>query len=75
MRRSWAIIAIMGLGLTASLLADEPRVTVVQVELLAGTDGGALAAQEWRSEFERLDVSVRIRRGLLKLREILEARA
>lgn len=45
--------------------SDRPRTTVVQVELLTGADGGALSAQEWRAVFEKLDVEVQIRRGIL----------
>jgi len=65
MRRFWAIIAVLGLGWPSVTLADEPRTTIVQVELLTAADGGALTAQEWRAVFEQLDISVLIRRGLL----------
>jgi hypothetical protein len=40
--------------------------TVLELELLTGTDGSALHAQEWRSVFETLDVPVQIRRSVLE---------
>lgn len=43
-----------------------PRTTTVEVELLAGNDGGALHAQQWRSIFEKLDIQMIVRRGILE---------
>ncbi|MDZ4687622.1 MAG: hypothetical protein SH850_21330 [Planctomycetaceae bacterium] len=50
---------------TAKPSAERSRTTVVQVELLTGPDGGAITAQEWRIVFEKLDVELLVRRGVL----------
>ncbi|MBI1345398.1 hypothetical protein GC163_03835 [bacterium] len=42
-----------------------PRQTVINVELLAGADGGALHSQAWAKLFEDWDVSLVVRRGLV----------
>lgn len=44
---------------------DRPRSTVINVEILAGADGGALHSQAWAKLFEGWDVSLVIRRGLV----------
>ncbi len=43
--------------------ANQPRSTTVEIELLT-TDGSGLAAQEWRSALESLDLSITIRRRM-----------
>lgn len=68
--RAWLMavglaVLVPGLALAQATVADRPRTTVLQVELLAGADGGALTAQDWRSVFQSLDVEVQIRRAVL----------
>jgi hypothetical protein len=65
MRHALTFAAVVCLCTSAVAPADEPRSTIVQVELLTGPDGGALTAQDWRSVFEQLDMSLIVRRGVL----------
>lgn len=44
---------------------DAPRSTILNIELLAGADGGALHAQAWGKLFEDWDVSLVVKRGLV----------
>src|SRR5262245_3495800 len=39
--------------------------TTLEIELLTGPDGGAIQAQEWRTVFEQLNVSVSIHKAVL----------
>ncbi len=48
-----------------SRAGSEPRETIVQVELLSGTEGGALSSQAWLKVFEEFEVELIIRRGLV----------
>ncbi|OYW18478.1 MAG: hypothetical protein B7Z55_10545, partial [Planctomycetales bacterium 12-60-4] len=50
-------------GLKAA--TNGPRSTVLNVELLAGADGGALHSQAWGQVFDKWGVSLIIRRGLV----------
>lgn len=45
--------------------ANRPRVTVVELKLLADTNGGGLHSQQWSKALEPLDVSVQIQRPTL----------
>ena len=44
---------------------DSPRTTVVEIKLLAGTDGGGLHSQQWSKLMEPLDVAIQIQRSTL----------
>lgn len=41
------------------------RSTTVEVELLTAPEGGALHGQQWRTQFEQLGISLRVRRPVL----------
>ncbi len=43
----------------------KPRTTIVEIKLLADTNGGALHAQQWGKLLEPLDVSIQIQRPTL----------
>jgi len=45
--------------------STKPRTTMVEIKLLADTNGGALHAQQWGKVLEPLDVSVQIQRPTL----------
>ena len=51
--------------LGGSLVPTEPRETLLEVILLTGPDGGALKAQTWRSVFQKLDITLRIRQTVV----------
>lgn len=48
-----------------SLLQGGPRKTLVEIILIATSDGGAQHAQDWRPVFEKLNIDLRIRQPLL----------
>ena len=53
--------------------SPKPRVTFVEIKLLASTDGGALHSQQWLKAIESLDVSLQIQKaGLDDKREVRE---
>jgi hypothetical protein len=72
---------MVGIGLVLGLLASlhqplcgqtkpsaasrEPRETVIEIELLNSENAGGLAAQTWLQTFEKFEVSLVIRRGLV----------
>lgn len=49
----------------SNLTADGVRSTILEVELLSGADSGALHAQAWGQLFDRWNISLVIRRGLV----------
>lgn len=60
-----SVVAQVNERVGGSLLQGGPRETLVEVILIAGPDGGALKAQEWRPVFEKMNVDLRIRQPLL----------
>jgi len=47
----------------SAVATDAPRVTIVEVKLLVGADGGALHAQQWSRLLEPLDIAIQIQRA------------
>ena len=45
--------------------SPKPRVTFIEIKLLAGADGGALHSQQWLKAIEPLDVSLQIQKPSL----------
>jgi len=73
-QKSGWMIVLMGSGMLLSQVSaqsppksavDAPRSTIINIELLAGADGGALHAQAWGKLFEDWDMSLVVKRGLI----------
>ena len=45
--------------------SSKPKITIIEIKLLTGADGGSLHAQQWSKVLEPLDVSIQIQRSTL----------